>query len=73
MKNPKVIATKWILIGGVSGFLFGFAAKWVFPSFVPEGAPILAALVGLASTMYAATYEAFIAGQGNRGNERTST
>jgi hypothetical protein len=69
MKKPNAIATRWILIGGVSGFAIGLATRLLVPTYVPEDAPLLAALVTLILSMYAATHEAFVAALGHRDRE----
>jgi hypothetical protein len=71
MKTPAAIATRWILIGGVSGFVLGLVARLLVPTYVPETGPMVAALVALSSCTYAATHEAFVAGLGRRDSERS--
>jgi hypothetical protein len=72
MKNANAIATRWILIGGASGFLLGLLAHWLLPTYVPEAGPMVAALVALSCSAYAATHEAFAAGLRWRDSERSS-
>jgi hypothetical protein len=75
MATPRAIATRWVLIGGISGFGLGMLAQSLgeyCSLMIPREAPALGAVVGLICSAYAAAHEAFGAGSVNQEKELPS-